>query len=215
MFRLSLYLNTLKSLIMEQHYFSNFKFIFNSSLKLVSFLILSCFITETTSASVGGDISWNSDKKGEYHIKYRLYHNCNSAKTIDSSLVLQVRCLETNAVKTMSYDPNSYQISGGETDCPDTFCFPQKRVHTFESFLDFNTDTFLLTQLANGGCSFELELTTIWSGGNIMTFVYRGQFYISANLNICNIENSWKKTDNSPQFSYHPNIIARSHQHVY
>jgi hypothetical protein len=198
---------------MENSTFQIFRYSIKHLPKLISFLLLLIFFSETkATGTLGADISWKSVNEGEYKIHFRVFRSCYTS-TFDTSMKLSVRCLETNAVARIDFDSSSFITTIGKTECSDTFsCYLQNYFHSFESFLDFNNDSFLLAQIANGGCRFEIEMTTNWSFNHFFNPPFRSNIYVSSMLNICNLKNSKYPIDNSPQFSFNPNHILGPHQ---
>jgi hypothetical protein len=185
------------------------------AIRMACFILFFSFFTDVKATlTIGADISWTSEKAGEYKISYRVFRDC-WATGVDTNMKLRVRCLETNAVKDMTYDNSSFKTKAGLPTCEDTFtCYPKHFEQTFHSFLDFNTDSFLLAQIANGGCKFEIEFSTLYSY-NWFNKPPRSFVYVSSMMNICNLNSAISKIDNSPQFSFNPNLVPGCNQPVH
>jgi PKD repeat protein len=210
-----------------KHYFLDFNLMrFSAFKRFLTALVFLLFLTNSTKVEathiMGGDFTWECIEPGKYLVRYKHYRDCRGIPHT-YSLDFNIRCVETGATTTIAHNQGSRVIRDltpfcskmqkGACDPPNTMT-GQKGVeeHYFETTLDFTTG--VLKQMRdNGCCRFQFSTSICCRNGNPnLNINDYANFYTDSEINLCNIEKSWKKCDNGPDLKNPPVAVICCNQ---
>jgi hypothetical protein len=175
-----------------------------NKLLLITILTFFSFFDLKASHLMGGDITYQSISSGVYKITFKFYRDCRGVVLNNPDIFM---FCETNpgSRSALNYTRTSIKditpACSGDTNylCnqPNTqFSGNGYEEHVFEATVDFKSGVF--KQMKDAGCcKFKIYMSQCCRNGGITT-LSAGNFYVDAMMDICNIEKSNIKVNNSP-----------------
>ena len=172
-------------------------------LLLLSVLCLGALESQATHM-MGADVAYTCLGKGRYKITLKVYRDCTGINL--GGISGTIRC----GSNTTTFSPTKKGIRDITPTCSSnaSACKKQTRSgigveeHTYEAIVDFSKAPYS-TWRKNGCCEFRISWGQCCRNGEITT-INNGSFYADAMINLCNIDKTPNKCNNSPSLTSDP-----------
>ncbi|MCZ2129776.1 MAG: gliding motility-associated C-terminal domain-containing protein, partial [Bacteroidia bacterium] len=187
--------------------------LFQSLSIIIAILVIIAFPTKDAKAShvMGSDITWKCIGPLKFEVTLAFYRDCRGIPFAGSKTI-QFSCTRGSASTSYSITLPNVSMRDITPSCADVKnpCNPPNTTsgdgteeHLYTGVIDFSTGN-LAKMISEGCCRFKMSFGECCRNGYITTII-PGDYTTDAEIDICNIKNSWKKDcDDSPDLRNPP-----------
>ena len=173
-------------------------------LLLLAILCLGAFESQATHM-MGADVKYTCLGKGKYKVTLKVYRDCTGINLGGISGTISCGSYST------TFSPTKKGVRDITPTCASSVSACKNRQsglgigveeHTYEAIIDFSKAPYS-TWRKNGCCEFRFSWGQCCRNGEITT-INNGSFYADAMVNLCNIDKTKKKCNDSPDLTSDP-----------